>query len=319
MLNVDCVLHPLAGDGAVKQPNDDSAFISIQGVSYRYPRSDAPALTSIDLTIPRGRIFGLLGPNGAGKTTLLSILTGVLPVQQGDVRVAGLDARLQAAEIKAISGLVPQDYAFYPALTARENLRFFAGVYRLSRGDWLQRLDHCVHACQLQEVLDQRAEQYSGGMKRRLNLAIGLLSAPEILYLDEPTVGVDARSRQCIVAAIRALTTVGTTVVYTSHYMEEVEAICDELAIVDRGRIIVQDRMDRLLHRGANKLLTIVLAQPLPSGAQVGLAAWQPVSADRLRWTFSLPGGAPQIADVLELIGCSRREHRATAIRRYPP
>ncbi len=135
---------------------------------------------------------------------------------------------------------MPQDLAFYPALTGRENLKYFADVYGLSTAQWRQRLEYCVEVCRLDEVLEQRAARYSGGLKRRLNLAIGLLHAPRILYLDEPTVGIDARSRQVIVAAIKALRAAGTTLVYTSHYMEEIEAICDTLAVIDHGRVVAR-------------------------------------------------------------------------------
>src|SRR5262249_51386706 len=155
-----------------------------------------PALDGIDLAIEPASSFGLLGPNGAGKTTLLSLLTGLLPPQQGTLQIAGFDPAREPQRIRALTGLVPQELAFYPALSGRENLKFFADVYGLSASQWPQRLDYCVQVCRLQEVLDQQAARYSGGLKRRLNLAIGLLHAPRILYLDEPTVGIDARSRQ---------------------------------------------------------------------------------------------------------------------------
>lgn len=218
----------------------NAPLVSIEGLAYRYAGAPRPALQDVDLAIPQGASFGLLGPNGAGKTTLLSLLTGLLPPQQGGIRIAGLDPAREPARIRALTGLVPQDLAFYPQLTGRENLRFFADVYGLTAVQWPQRLAHCVAVCQLDEVLDQRAAHYSGGLKRRLNLAIGLLHAPQLLYLDEPTVGIDARSRQVIVAAIKALRAQGTTLVYTSHYMEEIEAICDTLAVIDHGRVVAR-------------------------------------------------------------------------------
>jgi ABC-2 type transport system ATP-binding protein len=231
-----------------------SDVITINNVGYRYAHSSTAALDGITLGIPRGSSFGLLGPNGAGKTTLLSILTGVQTLQSGTVSIAGQSLAQHAAAIKSISAYVPQDYAFYLALSGRENLRFFAGVYGLSGAQWRERLEYCTSVCRLQELLDKRAGQYSGGMRRRLNLAIGLLNAPQILYLDEPTVGIDVLSRQVIVEAIQALRNHGTTVIYTSHYMEEVEAICDEIAIINHGHLIARDTTVNLLQQGQRNL-----------------------------------------------------------------
>ena len=218
----------------------NAPLVSIKGLAYHYAGAASPALEDVDLDIPQGSSFGLLGPNGAGKTTLLSLLTGLLPPQRGEIRIAGLDPAREPARVRALTGLVPQDLAFYPQLSGRENLRFFADVYGLSAQQWPQRLEYCVAVCRLDEVLDQRAARYSGGLKRRLNLAIGLLHAPQLLYLDEPTVGIDARSRQVIVEAIKALRAQGTTLVYTSHYMEEIEAICDTLAVIDHGHVVAR-------------------------------------------------------------------------------
>ena len=276
-------------------------FVSIKGLSHRYPQGSRAALENIDLDIPRGASFGLLGPNGAGKTTLLSLLTGLLPVQQGEIRIAGLNLRDHLARIKAFSGLVPQDYAFYPALTGRENLHFFADVYGLTSQQWQQRLAYCVEVCRLEEVLEQRAGEYSGGIKRRLNLAIGLLNAPQILYLDEPTVGIDARSRQLIVTAIQALRREGTTLIYTSHYMEEIEAICDELAIVDHGRVVARATTAQLLQDRDSKQVTIKLAAPLPPAASQSLAAWQPTHDEPLQLSLSLHDSA-QLREMLDVL-----------------
>src|SRR5690606_27633855 len=144
-------------------------------------------------------------------------------------------------------------------------LAFFAGIYGLTRAQWRERLARSVETCRLEAVLDQRAEGYSGGVKRRLNLAIGLLNAPRILYLDEPTVGIDAMSRQCIVDAIRGLNRAGTTLIYTSHYMEEVEALCDEIAVIDHGRVVARDRVEQLLAHGSDRMLQATLDRPLPA------------------------------------------------------
>ena len=230
-----------------------AALIHVSHLSHRYATAAEAALDDISLSIPQGCNFALLGPNGAGKTTLLSILTGLLAVQSGTVCIAGKDVDDDSRYIKSISALVPQDLAFYLRLSGRENLRFFSDVYGLTSTQWRDRLDYVVNVCRLQEVLDKRVAQYSGGMKRRLNIAIGLLNAPQILYLDEPTVGIDVLSRQVIVEAIQALRTGSTTVIYTSHYMEEVEALCDEVAIIDHGRLIARDSTANLLHQSSQE------------------------------------------------------------------
>jgi ABC-2 type transport system ATP-binding protein len=184
---------------------------------------------------------------------------------------------------------VPQDYAFYLALTGRENLRFFADVYGLSNTQWRERLDYCISVCRLQELLDKRAAQYSGGMKRRLNLAIGLLNAPQILYLDEPTVGIDAQSRQVIVEAIQALRAHSTTVIYTSHYMEEVEALCDEIAIINHGRLVARDSTANLLQQGSHQTLLLSFMQiPSPAALQA-LQQWHPQAIHAQQYELSLP------------------------------
>lgn len=249
----------LAGDsldaGSVHAP-----LISVEGLNYRYEGAPVPALNDINLTITAGSCFGLLGPNGAGKTTLISILTGLLQPQQGRVLVGGHSFPRDANDIKRLSALVPQEYAFYPSLSGRENFRFFAGLYEIPANQLEQRIEECVSICGLAKVLDQRSENYSGGVKRRLNLALGLLSKPRVLYLDEPTVGIDAQSRHFILAAIERLKASGMTIIYTSHYMEEVEQICDEVAIIDDGRVLLQESMSTLL-QGSRQ----VFVQPMVS------------------------------------------------------
>jgi ABC-2 type transport system ATP-binding protein len=257
--------------------NDAGAVpsIVIERLTHRYAGADTPALDGIDLRIEGGSTFGLLGPNGAGKSTLLSILTGIAPPQSGCIQIGAHQLPNDLDDVKAISALVPQEYAFYPSLTGRENLKFFAGLYRLTPAQWRERLERCVDVCRLQDMLDRRSEHYSGGLKRRLNLAIGLLAAPRILYLDEPTVGIDAVSRGYILDAIANLKGQGCTIVYTSHYMEEVEQLCDDLAVIDRGQVIARGRVAQLLSKQAQRALLITLSQPLSSDARNPLARWQ--------------------------------------------
>ncbi len=248
-------------------------MIQVEHVTHRYPGSATDALRDVSLRLPEGAVSGLLGPNGAGKSTLLAILTGALRHQSGSVRVAGLDPE-RAGALKTISALVPQDYAFYPTLSARENLHFFAGVYGMAAGRWRERLDFVTEVCGLSAVLDRRAETYSGGLKRRLNLAVGLLNEPRILYLDEPTVGIDAESRQVILNAINGLRRDGITLVYTSHYMEEVEAICDNVTVIDAGRVLASGPLADFLADFGETGLRLELKGPLKA-LERALSSWQ--------------------------------------------
>ena len=249
--------------------------LKVDALSFRYPGAAEPALQEVSLEIPSGGVFGLLGPNGAGKTTLLSILAG------------------QTREALA---LVPQEYAFYPMLTCRENLRFFGGVQGL-HGDRLARRVAAVAAlARIEPVLGRRAGELSGGLKRRLNLAIGLLTEPAILLLDEPTVGVDPQSRAFLLDTIRSLAGPGRIVVYTSHYMEEVQALCDRVAILDHGRVLVSGALSDLLH-DSSRMLTLRLGTPLPPGLA---ADWQQ------RYALQDDGGGRYRLQVPEAAAVSR-------------
>ena len=214
-------------------------MLSIDSVSFSY--GDVQVLDRVSLAIPDGSIFGLLGPNGAGKTTLISILCGLRRPAAGRVSV----------EHRAI-GLVPQELAFYPMLTVRENLRFFGGVQNLGGARLRERVDAVVAFAQLDGVLGRRAAQLSGGLKRRLNLAIGLLTEPDLVLLDEPTVGVDPQSRAFLLESIRAMRSPARHILYTSHYMEEVEAICDHVAIIDGGRVLAAGTLAAVLGGAAS-------------------------------------------------------------------
>ena len=215
--------------------------IIIDNLSYHYPQfSSQNILKNIQLTIKKGSLFGLIGPNGAGKTTLISLLTGILEPVCGSIAVGGYSLPQATKQAKQLIGYIPQDYAFYPNLTAFENLQFFAGMQGLLSSYKQARIEYCIEFCQLQKVSQQKAAEFSGGLKRRLNIAIGLLADPEILFFDEPTVSIDPQSRAFILRQIKALHRQGKTIVYTSHYMEEVEQLCDYLAIIDHGQILKQ-------------------------------------------------------------------------------
>ncbi len=205
------------------------------------------AVDDISFEIKRGEIFGLLGPNGAGKTTTISMLAGILPPTSGEIVVDGHDASQAGAAVKRALGVVPQELAIYPKLTGRENLDFFGELYGLHKSDLTQRTMQMLTLVGLEDRAGSRAETYSGGMKRRLNLAIGLMHNPRLLLLDEPTVGVDPQSRNHIFEGVRALNKQGLTILYTSHYMEEVEALCNRVGIMDRGKLVACDTVPNLI------------------------------------------------------------------------
>jgi len=208
------------------------------------------ALAGLDLEVEEGEIFGLLGPNGAGKTTAISMMCGVVTPSRGSARVGGLDVARQPLAARRLVGLVPQDLAVYEELSALQNLRFFGGLYDLAGAELAARVDWALELAGLRERAREPVSRYSGGMKRRLNLAAGLLHRPRLVILDEPTVGVDPQSRNHIFATIRALCSEqGMTVLYTSHYMEEVELLCKRVAILDHGALIACSTVEDLVAR----------------------------------------------------------------------
>jgi ABC-2 type transport system ATP-binding protein len=214
-------------------------MIRLDNLRYRYRPEAPPALDGASIDIARGSIHGLLGPNGAGKTTLISLLGGLLVPQEGHIAIGGeLLGGWRAARPNAIA-LVPQDYAFYPMLTVAENLAFFAGVQGLRRRERQLQCASALAFSRLETVANQRAGELSGGLRRRLNLAIALTGDPEILLLDEPTVGVDSPSRRFLLDAVREFAASGRTVLYTSHYMEEVQALCSDVSIIDHGKVLL--------------------------------------------------------------------------------
>ena len=229
-------------------------MLAIDGLFHRYPGAAASAVDGVSLQAARGQVLGLLGPNGAGKTTLISHLSGALELQRGRISFDGQPLDEARAQAPTRIGVAPQELAFYTALSVRENLHCFAAAARLRGARRAERIAACIAFAQLQAFAEVRAEQLSGGLKRRLNLAIALLPEPELLLLDEPTVGVDPQSRAFVLDAIRALADGGTAVIYASHYMEEIEAIADRVLILDHGRVLRDGPLDALLAEGATLL-----------------------------------------------------------------
>ncbi len=213
-------------------------IVEVRGIRKRF--GEIEAVRGIDFRVEEGETYGLLGPNGAGKTTTISIIAGLLRRDAGDVLVGGMPMDVGAAEPRALIGLVPQELAIYPDLTGRENLRFFGRLYGLSGTVLSRRVDEVLEVIGLRDRADDRADEYSGGMKRRLNIGIGLLHEPRLLILDEPTVGVDPQSRNAILESVEALSATGRGVLYTTHYMEEAERLCDRVGIIDEGRLVAE-------------------------------------------------------------------------------
>ena len=226
-------------------------MLAITQLGYRYPKAPTAALDDVSLTAKRGHVLGLLGPNGAGKTTLISHLAGLLAVQQGEILVDGEPLSAVRAKSPTRIAVAPQDYAFYPMLSVTENLACFAAAGRLNGAKRQERITACLAFAQLERFADKRAEQLSGGLKRRLNLAIALLPEPELMLFDEPTVGVDPQSRAFMLDAIKTLAHQGAAVIYTSHYMEEIEALADQVVILDHGRVLRAGSLDELLAQDA--------------------------------------------------------------------
>ncbi len=236
-------------------PSESGAALVADSLVKQYKKSSRPALDHFNLQIAKGEFFGLLGTNGAGKTTAVSIFSGFFPPDSGSVSIMGMDFRRQPHKIRQILGLVPQEIALYDKLSARENLAFFGRLYGFGGTLLEARIDQCLQISGLTGQAKRLVATYSGGMKRRLNLAAGLLHAPQILFLDEPTVGIDTQSRHLIHKQLTALNQAGTTILYTTHYMEEAQELCSRIGIIDDGKMILQGRPDKLLQQSGSRNL----------------------------------------------------------------
>jgi ABC-2 type transport system ATP-binding protein len=229
----------------MEEQGDAHAVLVCSGLVRRF--GNRVAVDDVGFHISPGERYGLLGPNGAGKTTTISVICGLLEPDAGEVLVAGCRMDRRATDAKAAIGYVPQEIALYPDLTGRENLRFFARLYGLTGGRRDERVRACLELVGLADRADERVEKYSGGMQRRLNIAAGLLHEPRLLVLDEPTVGVDPQSRNAILESVEALGTSGLAVLYTTHYMEEAQRLCDRIGILDEGKLIAEGTREELV------------------------------------------------------------------------
>lgn len=228
------------------RPDPARPAMQIEDVTFHYP--DQPGLFShFNLRVETGQRFGLFGPNGAGKTTLMNLMTGLLNASSGAIRLFGHEMQKHRRSVNKLFGYVPQDFAFYQELSPVENLEFFGAWSGLNEGTIRQRTRELLDILGLVSVRHKKVHQFSGGMKRRVNLAIGVIHQPRLLFLDEPTVGVDVQTRHAIVNYLKQLNAGGTTLIYTSHQLAEAEELCDTIALIDEGRIIAHEELDRLL------------------------------------------------------------------------
>lgn len=237
-----------------------SPIVEARNLTKRY--GDLVAVNDISFSIQAGEVFGLLGPNGAGKSTAISVMTCLFPPTSGQVSVGGRDVVREADQVKRMIGVVPQELALYPTLSARDNLIFFGEMYGLGGQTLKQRVDDALACVALSDRAHSPVQTLSGGMKRRVNLAAGLVNNPTMLFLDEPTVGVDPQSRNHIFETVERLNRErGMTVLYTTHYMEEAERLCHRIAIIDHGRIIALDTPRNLIDMLGGGIIHIGMAQ----------------------------------------------------------
>lgn len=213
-------------------------MIRINQLSKKYKGADFFSLSNLDLTIEKGEIFGLLGPNGAGKTTLISILSSLLKPTSGSFSIDGLNYHEHRTQLKQLIGIVPQEYALYPTMTAYENLSYFGSMYGLQGKTLKKNIRAHLETLGLSDFSDKKIQTFSGGMKRRINLIASMLHQPKVLFLDEPTVGVDVQSKNVILNHLLQMNKEGATLVYTSHYLNEAEHFCTRVAIIDHGELV---------------------------------------------------------------------------------
>jgi ABC-2 type transport system ATP-binding protein len=278
-----------------------------------------PALDHANLEVRQGEILGLLGPNGAGKTTAILVLAGLLGADSGSVELFGRSQRPGILDLKRKVGLVTQDITIFEDLTAWENLAFFASLYGLKAQLLRERIRETLAFVGLTEHTHRRPKKFSGGMKRRLNLACALTHHPELLIMDEPTVGIDPQSRNHILESVRALRDAGTTILYTSHYMEEVQAIASRVAVMDQGHVIASGTIDELVERiQYEESITVEVGAPTPelTGELSAIAGVKEVSRDGPRLRIVSEAGAGNLDKV---IACAQRAGGVRSIAAEKP
>jgi ABC-2 type transport system ATP-binding protein len=275
--------------------------LPISVVDARKSFGATTAVDGLSFEVSRGECFGLLGPNGAGKTTTLSMIATLLRPDAGNVFVAGLDVTREPESVRRLLGLVPQDLSVYVDLTARENLSFFGKLYGLGGAALKGRIAEALALSGLDDRADDRVGHFSGGMKRRLNFAIGLIHEPSIVLLDEPTVGVDPQSRHHLFEMVSGLARRGVTIVYTTHYMEEAERLCDRIAIMDHGRMAGVGTRDQLIAKiGAGEQVELQFAENVAPESDAVKAALAGLPATARDGVVTIPvANAAALQDIL--------------------
>lgn len=280
---------------------------------------DRVAVDRVSFEIAAGETYGLLGPNGAGKSTAISMLAGLIEPDGGEAYVAGMRMRPGSTEGKAEIGLVPQEIAVYPDMTAAENLSFFGTLQGMSRGERERRVDEVLELIGLAERRGDRAGTYSGGMQRRLNIGIGLLHRPRLLILDEPTVGVDPQSRNSILEAVGELAGEGIAILYTTHYMEEAERLCDRVGILDEGRLLVEGTPAELIGMVGERDRVRIRAAGDPGPAKERVAAIPGVGEVMVadgELTVLVEDGPRRLGAIVEAVRATAGEVAAVEIER---
>jgi len=278
-------------------------MIRVEGLRKKY--GELTAVDGVSFEVREGEIYGLLGPNGAGKTTTLSMISGLLRPDEGRVLFGDVDMAVDPLRIKKDLGVVPQEVALYEELTARENLHFWAGLYGLSGATLKESIQTALERVGLDDNADRKVEQFSGGMKRRLNLSMGLVHQPRVVMMDEPTVGIDPQARANILDVVRDIAQSGTTVLYTTHYLEEAEGFCDRIAIMDHGKILTEGTLAELKRMLGEGEIVTVLGNFDPAGVRDDLGqldAVQVISAEANRLVLSAAEGAGAVQLLTRLL-----------------
>jgi len=282
---------------------NDHSIITVENLIKKY--NGHTAVDGVSFDINRGEIFGLLGPNGAGKSTIISIMCCLLESTSGRVTIEGIDIQKDSFEVRKIIGVVPQEISLYPTLTARENLSFYGQIYGLSGKSLKNRIEILLDMVGLTDRADDILEGYSGGMKRRINIAVALLHNPKILFLDEPSTGVDPQSRRRIYDTIQELNRAGMTVLLTTHQMEDAEKLCHRIAIVDKGKLIALDTLEGLLDLVGESDIIHMIARDFPAGAVESIEKMdevQKVSLDRDSMAIQLLHGRESLAHIIDIL-----------------
>ncbi|HLE70044.1 MAG TPA: ABC transporter ATP-binding protein [Vicinamibacteria bacterium] len=281
--------------------------LEVRELSKRF--RDREAVRSLSFQLSPGEIFGLLGPNGAGKTTTIGMIAGVLRPTAGSIRILGADTVASGRSVLRRLGLVPQTVALYPALTAEENLRFFGNLYGLPREHLEARVGHLLELAGLSARKNEPVAEFSGGMKRRLNLVCALVHEPALLLLDEPTAGVDPQSRERIYEALAALAREGLALLLTTHYLEEAERLCHRIAILDEGRVAAEGTVAHLRALAGEKpTVTIVVARPPGAELAAKLAEREAISEDPRRFHLQSAGAEKLLTELLALAAAEGNE-----------